>query len=329
MELVFPDSRDRHYLDAYEESASGEVMINGKRFNFNSVKFERSLLTEFYARNHLFEGYEDIISRNVEKKIENKSSLVMGILNATPDSFFSGSRIENQEIVDKMIDMKPDIIDVGGESTRPGSTEVDPEIEFERIKWAIEYIKSVSGIPVSLDSRHFYTVSRAMEYGIDYINDISGFSEPRMIDLAVNRNVKCVVMHMRGNPQNMGNYTHYDNLYFQVNQYFYEKTNEMIKRGIKPENIVIDPGIGFSKDFRGNMDILKSPWSFFVGFDTLFGTSRKGFIGKITGSSIEDRLGGTIATSIYLNRNGVDILRVHDVQQNRDAINMYSYIEDC
>jgi dihydropteroate synthase len=328
MELVFPGSRDRHYLDVYEESASGGVIIDGKRFNFNSVKFERSLLTEFYARNHLFEGHEDIISRNVEKKIENKRSLVMGILNATPDSFFSGSRIENREIVDRMIDTKPDIIDIGGESTRPGSTEVDPEIEFERMKWAIEYIKSVSGIPISLDSRHFYTVSRAMEYGIDYINDISGFSDQRMIDLAVNSNVKCVVMHMRGNPQNMGNYTHYDNLYFQVNQYFYEKANEMIKRGIKPENIIIDPGIGFSKDFRGNMDILKSPWSFFIGFDTLFGTSRKGFIGKVTGSSIEDRLGGTIATSIYLNRNGVDILRVHDVQQNRDAINMYSYIED-
>ena len=77
------------------------------------------------------------------------------------------------------------------------------------------------------------------------------------------------------------------------------------------------------------MDILKSPWSFFIGFDTLFGTSRKGFIGKVTGSGIEDRLGGTIATSVYLNRNGVDILRVHDVRQNRDAINMYSYIEDC
>ena len=103
---------------------------------------------------------------------------------------------------------------------------------------------------------------------------------------------------------------------------------EMLKNNIKPENIIIDPGIGFSKDLRGNIDIIKSPWSFFIGFDTLFGTSMKGFIGKITGSGINDRLGGTIATSIYLSNNGVDILRLHDIQQNRDAINIYNYIKN-
>jgi dihydropteroate synthase len=327
MEIIFP-SRNKNYLEIYRENASGKTIINNKRFHKDSILFDKNILREFYIRNHIFEGYEDKISDNVEKKLKNKKSKIMGILNATPDSFYSGSRINNTEIMDKMIDSKPDIIDIGGESTRPGSSPVDPEKEFERIKGAIEYIKSASSIPVSVDSRHLYTISKAMDYGIDYINDISGFSDPGMIRIAANSNVKCIVMHMRGNPQNMGEYIHYDNIYFEINSYFYDRANKMIKSGIQPDNIILDPGIGFSKDFNGNMDILKFPWSFFIGFDTLFGTSRKGFIGKITGSSIENRLGGTIATSIYLNRNGVDILRVHDVRGNRDGINMYSYIED-
>lgn len=328
MELIFPDSRDKNYLNVYEESENGNTIIEKRRFNVNSIKFDKSILKEFYMKNHIFEGYEDIISSKADKKLTNKKSLIMGILNSTPDSFYKGSRIENIGIVDKMLDEKPDIIDIGGESTRPGSEKVDQETEFERIKPALEYIKSCSKIPVSVDSRNLYTISKAMDYGIEYINDISGFSDKGMIDLAANSNVKCVLMHMKGNPQNMGDYTNYDDLYFQLNQYFYERANEMVKKGIPPENIIIDPGIGFAKDFHGNMAILKSPWSFFIGFDTLFGTSRKGFIGEITGSSVENRIGGTIATSIYLNRNGVDILRVHDVVENRDAIKMCNYIKN-
>jgi len=328
MELIFPDSKDKNRLNIYEESENGNIIIEKKRFNVNSIKFDKSILKEFYMKNHIFEGYEDIISSKADKKITNKKSLIMGILNSTPDSFFAGSRIENTEIIDKMLDEKPDIIDIGGESTRPGSEKVNPETEFERIKPVLEYIKSCSNIPVSVDSRNLYTISKAMDYEIDYINDISGFSDRGMIDLAATSNVKCVLMHMKGNPQNMEEYTNYDDLFFQMNEYFYERANEMVKKGIDPENIIIDPGIGFAKDFHGNMAILKSPWSFFIGFDTLFGTSRKGFIGEITGSSIEDRLGGTIASSIYLNRNGVNILRVHDARQNRDAINMYNYIKN-
>ncbi|WP_337860595.1 dihydropteroate synthase [Ferroplasma sp.] len=326
MEVIFP-SRSKGYLDVYKEDKNGHVIIEGRKFARNSIVFEKSTLKEFYIKNHIFEGYEEQLSENVGKKLKNKKSKIMGILNATPDSFFSGSRIADRKIIDSMLDSKPDIIDIGGESTRPGSVPVEPEKEFDRIKWVIEYVKSVSDIPISIDSRHLYTISKSMDYDIDYINDISGFSDPGMVDIAVNSNVKCIVMHMIGNPQNMGEQTHYDDIYFQINEYFYKRADNMIKRGIKPENIIMDPGIGFSKDFNGNMDILKQPWSFFIGFNTLFGTSRKGFIGKITGSSIENRLGGTIATSIYLEQNGVDILRVHDVTDNRDAINVYSCIE--
>ncbi len=247
----------------------------------------------------------------------------MGILNATPDSFYAGSRILDKSRIDSMLDEKPDIIDIGGESTRPGSLPVPPDIETERIRPVIDYIKSVSNIPVSIDSRNYDTIKAVISMDIDYINDISGFSDERMIKIACDYNVRAIVMHMIGTPQTMQNFTEYDDIIFEINNFFYSRINKMLKFGIKPENIIVDPGIGFSKDTNGNITILRSPWSFFLGFDTLFGTSRKRFIGTLTGSDVNDRLGGTIGTSIYLSENGVDILRVHDPAQNRDAI-MYS-----
>jgi dihydropteroate synthase len=328
MEIVFPDPENKYMLSHYRESKNGTVKIAGTQYNRSSERISPDTIKEFYLKNGLFQGFEDELSRNVEIKIKNKKTRIMGILNATPDSFFGGSRITGTATVDHMIDMKPDIIDIGGESTRPGSSEVDPETEFSRIKDILEYVKSVSNIPVSVDSRHYETIKRSMAYDIDYINDISGFEDKRMIDIARESGSKCILMHMRGTPQNMGQFTHYDNIFAEINMFFYNRSNSMVKEGIDPDHIILDPGIGFSKDFEGNMSILRSPWSFFLGFDTLFGTSRKGFIGMVTGSSIDDRVGGTVATSIYLNNNGVDVIRVHDVLPNRDAIKMYRYIED-
>ncbi len=328
MEVIFPDPENKRKLSIYREDENGDVKISGKRYAYTEETLSPGIIKEFYYRNNLFPGFEDKIARTVYTKINNKKTGIMGILNATPDSFFNGSRISNTSQIDSMIDMKPDIIDIGGESTRPGSAEVDPETEFSRIKNVIEYIKSVSNIPLSLDSRHYETVKKAMAYGIDYINDISGFGDNRMVELARDSGSKCIVMHMRGTPQNMTNLTYYDNIFAEINMFFYNRLDSMVKAGIDPGNIILDPGIGFSKDFKGNMSILRSPWSFFLGFDTLFGTSRKGFIGKITGSSVEERIGGTIATSIYLSLNGVDIIRVHDVVPNRDAIKMYRYIKE-
>ena len=328
MEIVFPDPENKYMLSHYTESENGIVKLAGNQYNYSSERLSSGIVNEFYLKNGLFQGFEDELSRKVEAKIKNKKTKIMGILNATPDSFFGGSRITGTGIVDRMIDMKPDIIDIGGESTRPGSSEVDPETEFSRIKGIVEYIKSVSNIPVSIDSRHYETINRSIAYGIDYINDISGFGDRRMIDIARDSGAKCILMHMRGTPQNMGQFTHYDNIFAEINMFFYNRANSMVNAGIDPDNIILDPGIGFSKDFEGNMSILRSPWSFFLGFDTLFGTSRKGFIGKVTGSGIDDRVGGTVATSIYLNNNGVDVIRVHDVLPNRDAIKMYRYIDD-
>ncbi|MEM0139999.1 MAG: dihydropteroate synthase [Ferroplasma sp.] len=318
MEVIFPCREKKDTLEYY---------INDGKEHKN-VSLETDTLKEFYIRNGIFEGYEDYIAEKVKEKIANRKSKIMGILNATPDSFYSASRIINHKIIDSMIEQKPDIIDIGGESTRPGSMAIDPSKEFQRLKEPVEYIKSVSKIPLSIDSRNFDTISKLSKYGIDYINDISGFGDSRMVKLAAETGVKCILMHMVGTPQTMDNFKNYDNIYYEINNYFYERASNMVKNQVKPENIILDPGIGFSKGLNENISIIKYPWSFFLGFDTLFGTSRKSFIGTVTGESVDGRLAGTIATSIYLNQNGVDILRVHDPGQNANAIKMYNYIEE-
>ncbi len=328
MDIIFPYRKDKSKIEVYLEDDSGNTAVKGRRYSKKIIDFDRSYIKEIYEKNSIFLGSEDYIVNSIIKKLGNQKSILMGILNGTPDSFYSRSRVKNETIIDNMISQKPDIIDIGGESTRPGSSVIAPDEEFERIKPVIEYVKSISKIPVSIDSRNPETVEKCLKYDIDYINDISGFKNKNMIKIASENNVKNIVMHMIGTPQTMNNYTDYDDIIFEINNFFYEKIDEMLKNNIKPENIIIDPGIGFSKDLRGNIDIIKSPWSFFIGFDTLFGASMKGFIGKITGSGINDRLGGTIATSIYLSNNGVDILRLHDIQQNRDAINIYNYIRN-
>lgn len=145
----------------------------------------------------------------------------MGILNATPDSFYAGSRILDKSRIDSMLDEKPDIIDIGGESTRPGSLPVPPDIETERIRPVIDYIKSVSNIPVSIDSRNYDTIKAVISMDIDYINDISGFSDERMIKIACDYNVRAIVMHMIGTPQTMQNFTEYDDIIFEINNFFF------------------------------------------------------------------------------------------------------------
>ncbi len=326
MNLIFPSRKDKTKLEVFNENKGNKKVIKNSTIYEYETEFDESFIREFLVKNKIMEGYEEYISRKMVDKLKNRNSKIMGILNATPDSFYEGSRIHNISNIDRIINEKPDIIDIGGESTRPGSDPVPVEKEIARLEPIIEYVKSSTNIPVSVDTRNHETLEKILKYNIDYINDISGFENKKMISLAADNNLKCIVMHMRGVPKNMQQFTKYDDLFYEINEFFYKKTDEMIKLGVKPENITLDPGVGFAKDFDGNIKIIRSPWSFFIGFDTLFGTSRKGFLGTITSSRIEERLGSTIGTSIYLNKNGVDILRVHDPKQNNDAIKVFNYL---
>ncbi len=328
MNLIFPSRNDKTKLEVFNENIGNKKIIENRVIYEYETEFDESFVKEFLEKNKIMEGYEEYLSRKIADKLKNRNSKIMGILNSTPDSFYSGSRVSNFSNIDRIIDEKPDIIDIGGESTRPGSEPVPVEKEIARLEPVIEYVKSSTDIPVSIDTRNPETLKKMLKYDLDYINDISGFENKKMISLAVENNLKCVVMHMRGVPKNMQQFTSYDDMFYEINKSFYKKTGEMVKFGVKPENIILDPGVGFAKDFAGNIEIIKSPWSFFIGFETLFGTSRKGFLGNITSSKIEERLGATIATSIYLNKNGVDILRVHDPKQNSDAIKTFNYLEN-
>ncbi len=256
---------------------------------------------------------------NRSKKIVFGKPKIMGIANATPDSFFPDSRISSTRDLDRLIDLKPDVIDVGGASTRPGSKEISVESEISRLRPYIEYLYTTSNIPLSLDTRHPETAKKFAQY-ISFLNDISGFTNNDMVQVALDNRIKCIVMHMRGTPENMQDQTVYSDIVPEVISFLHKQARNLLEAGISTDDIIVDPGIGFGKDINGNLSILHDIKSFEFGPDLLVGTSRKGFLGKITGEDVTGRLPGTIATSIYLAQNHVDYLRVHDVKENRDAI---------
>ena len=200
-------------------------------------------------------------------------------------------------------------------------------LELVNFKVVDQVLEEKSKIPVSIDTRHHETVSSLLHYGISMVNDITGLRSAEMRKVVLDNDLDAVIMHMKGEPFNMQTMTFYEDIIAELNKFFFEQIRKSWEDGINLERIIIDPGIGFAKGLKGNMDILRNIDSFKIGQRLLVGTSRKTFIGKITGSSVEERLPGTIATSIYLSGKGVDILRLHDVRENRDAIKMMRLLE--
>ncbi|MCL4329589.1 MAG: dihydropteroate synthase [Candidatus Thermoplasmatota archaeon] len=266
-------------------------------------------------------------SSSIFGKLHSQPKLpqIMGIVNVTPDSFYPGSRIEGSSFsaIDAILDQKPDIIDIGGESTRPGSGRITPDEEIGRIRPVIQYISETSSIPVSVDTRNPETANYALRYRIAYLNDVSGFRNPQMIGIAADHSLKSVVMHMKGEPATMQSDTHYDDIYFEINHFLASRAHSLMEAGVKPLDIIVDPGIGFGKTSYQNIEIISNFHAFSLGFETLVGASRKSFIGTLTGRSVESRLSGTLASSMYLMLKNTGILRLHDVQENRDAMKVY------
>ncbi|WP_393971112.1 dihydropteroate synthase [Oxyplasma meridianum] len=302
----------------------GEIGYSKENLHRYVATVSEEELREIFHKEGLFEGYEKDISSMYFSSIEKSgiSTKIMGILNITPDSFYPGSRVEgrNMSQVDRMLDEKPDIIDIGGESTRPGSSPVNREKETARIQPVLEYISNCSNIPISIDSRNPETILKCLDFRVNYINDISGFTNRKMIRIASETGLNAIVMHMRGTPDNMQMMAEYEDIVMEINSFLLERISEMISAGVKPHNIIVDPGLGFAKTYQGNIAILRNIDSFRGAFPLLVGTSRKTFLGHITGRDVNGRLAGTIATSVYLAEKHVDIVRVHDVAENRDAI---------
>lgn len=255
-----------------------------------------------------------------------KRTLLMGVLNVTPDSFSDGGLYFDKEKAIahglRMIEEGADIIDIGGESTRPGSKPLGLEEELHRIIPVIEFLVKESDIPISIDTYKSAVARKAIEVGAEIVNDISALRfDPDLAKLVAKEDVPLILMHMRGVPETMQKDVHYDSLFSEILQYLKDSIKRAEADGIAPEQIIIDPGIGFGKTIEDNLLIIKNLSEFrILGKPILLGTSRKSFIGKILGAEIGDRLEGTLSSIAIGVLNGAHIIRCHDVLQAKKAI---------
>lgn len=249
-------------------------------------------------------------------------TLVMGVLNVTPDSFFDKGRFfDKKKAVSHAFEMGSegaDIIDIGGESTRPGSKNISADEELDRVIPVIEIIAKKIKRPISIDTRKAIVAKEALRAGACIINDVSALRhDSSMAGVAAGCKAAIILMHMKGTPETMQRAPRYKDLIKEISGYFKESIKIAVKAGINKEDIIIDPGIGFGKTVEHNLEILRRLKVFkSLGHPICIGTSRKSFIGKILGSDDpDDRLAGTIATCAVAIMNGADILRVHDVKE--------------
>lgn len=259
--------------------------------------------------------------------------LIMGIINATPDSFYAGSRTALENVVAKagqMLADGADILDIGGESTRPGSDSVDAEEEQARVLPVIAAIrKTYPQAVISIDTYRASTARAALAAGADIINDISAMeADAEMLDVVVESKAPVILMHMRGTPKDMQQNCQYKNVVEDVAVYLAERASLLRERGVGAEKIILDPGIGFAKSVEQNLLLLRDLHvltSF--GYPVLLAASRKSTIGKVLGDvPAEERLEGTIATSCQAVCAGANMVRVHDVKENLRAVRMLEAI---
>ena len=259
----------------------------------------------------------------------NDLPILMGILNLTPDSFSDGGRynkiLSAKKQINKLIKGGSKIIDIGGESTRPSSKEVKQLIEWNRIKDSMKYLKTKK-IFVSLDTRKSFVMKKALNYKLDLINDVSGLNYDKdTIKLLKKTNKPFVLHHMKGTPKSMQINPSYKNVLLDIYDYFEEKLKQIRKKGIKHNNIILDPGIGFGKNLKHNITLINNISIFHsLGLPIMLGLSRKRFIKDISGlNDSKERIGGTVSSCIYSMLQGVQILRVHDVNEINQGIKIF------
>jgi dihydropteroate synthase len=254
--------------------------------------------------------------------------LVMGILNVTPDSFSDGGRYQALEFAveraEQMIKDGVDIIDIGGESTRPGSPSVPVDEELRRVMPAIYALREL-GYPLSIDTCKPEVMREAIIAGADMINDINGFQAPGAIDAVKDSDCGLCVMHMQGTPQDMQARPDYEDVVTDVIAFLRERIDALLAAGVARERITIDPGFGFGKSVEHNYALLRSisRMESELGLPVLAGLSRKSMIGAVTGRSVEQRLAGSLAGALAAVAQGARIVRVHDVAETVDALKVW------
>lgn len=252
--------------------------------------------------------------------------LIMGAINVTPDSFSSYGEHEDPEVAVKaaweMVEQGAHMIDVGGESTRPGSDRVSVEQELSRVLPVVEALAGALPVPVSVDTYKAQVAAGALEAGAFMINDVSGLRmDPEMLSVVRDAGCPVALMHMLGEPKTMQEDPVYRNVVEDVYSFFMERLETAVEGGLEEENLLLDVGIGFGKNLQHNLDLLRNMGTFrSLGRPLILGASRKRFIGEILGlSDPRDRVQGSAATTVMAALQGVDIVRVHDVRENAEA----------
>lgn len=310
-----------------------DILVMG---NMKQIKKLVSKIKRQYNRLSNMGSYIEEILDNLEKKHEmkigkknfefGKRTYIMGILNVTPDSFYDGGRYnEMEKAIERAKEMEKegvDIIDIGGESTRPFSKPVDEKEEMKRVIPTIEALKNEVKVPLSIDTYKPRVAQKAIEKGADMLNDVFALRKEGMVEVAKEYDIPICIMHMRGEPKNMQINPHYEDVVEEIYEFLKERIEFAIRKGIDENKIIIDPGIGFGKrtgkGIEDNCEIiarlreLKS-----LGRPILIGISRKTFIGNITKTSVEERLEGSLGAEAVAIANGADILRCHDILATR------------
>ena len=251
--------------------------------------------------------------------------LIMGILNVTPDSFSDGGRFTDTEAAvtaaRSMIAAGADILDVGGESTRPGADAVDADEEIRRVGNVIEAVANESNVVISIDTTKAHVAREALKRGAHIINDVSALThDADMVDVAGEFKAGVVLMHMQGSPRTMQNSPQYEDVVKEVRDYLEARIEGAVAAGLDPETLAIDPGIGFGKTDTHNVQLIAELKQFLtLGQPVLVGVSRKRFLGALTGAPVENRVAGSLAGLACSVLNGAHIMRVHDVEDSVQA----------
>jgi dihydropteroate synthase len=322
---------DREGLDCSAPSADAILMGTEKQFEKLTLKLDQYPDLQPLGQSlketlkNISKIHYTIRCRKKTLKL-GKQTLLMGVLNVTPDSFSDGGLYFDKEKAIahglRMVEEGADLIDIGGESTRPGSKPLGLEEELRRVIPVIESLAKAVDVPISIDTYKSTLAQKAIEAGAQMINDISGLHfDLDLAKVAAREDIPLILMHIRGTPEAMQKDVHYESLFSEILQSLKESILRAESAGLDPEQIIIDPGIGFGKNLEDNLLLIKNLQEFrILGKPILLGTSRKSFIGKILNADVTERLEGTLSSIAIGVLNGAHIIRCHDVLQAKRAI---------